>query len=81
MGYGRPLEKILDDGLKLVQGREILPATGCWIRRADYGASGWDILLPGANITCDLVVGDHFSIMKKPGVLELGDKMAIPVSY
>lgn len=49
--------------------------------RADYGASGWEILLPGANITCDLVVGDHFSIMRKPGVLELGGKITIPISY
>lgn len=48
-----------------------------WIldSRADYGAGGWDILLPGANITCDCVVGDHFSIMRKPGVLDLGGKI------
>lgn len=49
--------------------------------RADYGASGWDLLLPGANLTCDLVVGDHFSIMRKPGVLELGGKITIPIFY
>ena len=48
--------------------------------RSSYGASGWESLLPGADIECYIVPGDHFSIMRKPGVLDLGHKIAAAVS-
>ncbi|KAI0455324.1 hypothetical protein F5B21DRAFT_503379 [Xylaria acuta] len=53
-------------------------AASDWImdpRRA-YGANGWDSLLPGANIHCETVAGNHFSMMRKPAIVNLGQKLA-----
>ncbi|KAI1371583.1 hypothetical protein F4677DRAFT_464190 [Hypoxylon crocopeplum] len=54
-------------------------AASDWIMdpRKSYGPNGWDTLLPGANITCEVVTGDHFSMMKKPGITELGSKLNV----
>lgn len=50
---------------------------GDWIMdpRGEVGADGWDVLLPGAGIRCESVEGDHFGIMRRPGVVELGGKL------
>lgn len=47
---------------------------GDWIMdpRGEVAADGWDVLLPGAGIRCESVEGDHFGIMRRPGVAELG---------
>jgi len=52
-------------------------AAGDWIMdsRTEFGANGWDKLLPGAEVMCEVVTGDHFSIMRKPGVLEVGKRL------
>lgn len=52
-------------------------AAGDWIMdpRTEFGANGWDQLLPGAEVVCEVVTGDHFSIMQKPGVLEVGRQL------
>lgn len=49
-----------------------------WIMdpRHDHDANGWDSLLPGADIQLEVVAGDHFSMMQKPGLDELGRKLA-----
>lgn len=49
-------------------------AAADWIMdpRQSYDAGGWEALLPGVKFTCDVISGDHFSIMRKPGVIELG---------
>ncbi|KAI9824128.1 MAG: hypothetical protein M1819_001083 [Sarea resinae] len=44
--------------------------------RSSYETNGWEALLPGATFTCDVVSGDHFSIMRRPGVLDLGAKLS-----
>ncbi|KAK7742385.1 Type I Iterative PKS [Cytospora paraplurivora] len=44
-------------------------------RRTDQGPGGWDALLPGAKVKCQVVTGDHFSIMRRPNILELGEKL------
>ena len=56
------------------QGTVTANAARDWIMdpRSDFGPNGWDELLPGADIECEVITGDHFSIMRKPGVLELG---------
>lgn len=50
---------------------------GDWIMdpRVEVAADGWDVLLPGAGIRCESVEGDHFGIMRRPGVAELGGKL------
>ncbi|KAK3369970.1 hypothetical protein B0H63DRAFT_564230 [Podospora didyma] len=49
-----------------------------WIMdpRQSFEASGWETILPGARIKCEVIVGDHFSIMRKPGIVELGKRLA-----
>ncbi|KAK4189134.1 hypothetical protein QBC35DRAFT_167960 [Podospora australis] len=44
--------------------------------RPDLGPNGWESLLPNANIKCEAIAGDHFSIMRKPGILKLGASLA-----
>ena len=44
--------------------------------RGAVKADGWDVLLPGKEIQCEAVEGDHFGIMRRPGVGELGAKIA-----
>lgn len=53
-----------------------------WIMdpRKDKGPNGWEDLLPGANIVCKLVPGDHFTIMRRPGITELGRQIGCSVS-
>lgn len=50
---------------------------GDWIMdpRGKVAADGWDVLMPGAGIRCESVEGDHFGIMRRPGVVELGGKL------
>lgn len=46
-----------------------------WImdpRRNGSGPDGWDLLLPGMNISCGTVKGDHFGIMRGEGIVKLG---------
>lgn len=49
-----------------------------WIMnpRTRYDAGGWDDLLPDSRIRCDVVTGDHFSIMRQPVVFELAEAIA-----
>ncbi|KAI1498991.1 hypothetical protein F5X99DRAFT_420173 [Biscogniauxia marginata] len=49
-----------------------------WImdQREDYGANGWEMLLPEVEIICEVVTGDHFNMMRHPGVEELGGRLA-----
>ncbi|KAK3374152.1 hypothetical protein B0T24DRAFT_704334 [Lasiosphaeria ovina] len=53
-----------------------------WIMdpRESFGTNGWEILLPGGDIRCEAITGDHFSIMRKPGVTELGHRLAKAVN-
>lgn len=44
-------------------------------KRTDQGPGGWDALVPGAKVECEVVTGDHFSIMRRPNILELGEKL------
>lgn len=48
-----------------------------WImdKRTDHGPGGWEALVPGAKVECQVVTGDHFSIMRRPNILELGEKL------
>ncbi|ROV87534.1 hypothetical protein VMCG_10688 [Cytospora schulzeri] len=48
-----------------------------WImeKRTDQGPGGWDTLVPGAKVECKVVEGDHFSIMRRPNILDLGEKI------
>ncbi|GAP86286.2 putative polyketide synthase [Rosellinia necatrix] len=52
-------------------------AASDWImdRRHDYGPNGWDSLLAGSSIRCETVVGDHFSMMRKPAIVDVGYKL------
>ncbi|KAK5652180.1 hypothetical protein OQA88_10823 [Cercophora sp. LCS_1] len=54
-----------------------------WIMdpRKSFDANGWDELLPGAHIKCEVVTGDHFSIMRKPGIAELGRRLGEAETY
>lgn len=50
-----------------------------WImdpRRHGSGPDGWDLLLPGMNISCGTVKGDHFGIMRGEGIVKLGGEIA-----
>lgn len=40
-------------------------------KRSSYKACGWDDLMLGAAIDCNVVEGNHFSIMRKPGIEQL----------
>jgi iron transport multicopper oxidase len=53
-----------------------------WIMdpRKDKGPNGWETLLPGASIECKIVPGDHFTIMRRPGVTALGEQVRCSVS-
>ncbi|KAI0024609.1 hypothetical protein F4780DRAFT_775556 [Xylariomycetidae sp. FL0641] len=53
-------------------------ATSDWIMdpRRTFGPNGWDSLLPGAHMTCETVEGNHFSLMRKPAIAELGRKIS-----
>ena len=53
-----------------------------WIMdpRKDKGTNGWEILLPGAKISCKVVPGDHFTIMRRPGITDLGRVIGYSVS-
>lgn len=57
-------------------------AASDWIMdpRRSHDANGWDKLLPGTNIRCQTVAGNHFSMMRKPAVVDLGQKVAHAVS-
>ncbi|KAH8879306.1 ketoacyl-synt-domain-containing protein [Thozetella sp. PMI_491] len=48
-----------------------------WImeKRIDHGPGGWDALVPNAKVQCEVVRGDHFSILRRPHILELGEKL------
>ncbi|CAK7199161.1 Type I Iterative PKS [Sporothrix eucalyptigena] len=48
--------------------------------RKDKGPNGWDNLLPGANIACRVVPGDHFTIMRRPSITDLGRALGCSVS-
>ncbi|KAK4464770.1 hypothetical protein QBC42DRAFT_220122 [Cladorrhinum samala] len=63
------------------QGQE-LNAARDWMMdpRSGFGPGGWDELVPGKQVRCEVVKGDHFSIMRRPGVLELGEKLSEAVS-
>lgn len=52
--------------------------TTSWLMdtRASYETCGWEELLPGSVFTCHTIQGDHFSIMQKPGVVEMGAKIS-----
>ncbi|KAK4167951.1 putative polyketide synthase [Cladorrhinum sp. PSN259] len=43
--------------------------------RRSFGPAGWDELITGMELKCEVVKGDHFSVMRKPGVLELGERL------
>ncbi|KAK4225579.1 hypothetical protein QBC38DRAFT_530435 [Podospora fimiseda] len=43
--------------------------------RTNFGPSGWDELIPGVKMNCEVVKGDHFSIMRKPGVFGLAERL------
>ncbi|KAI0476858.1 hypothetical protein F4859DRAFT_514189 [Xylaria cf. heliscus] len=53
-------------------------AASDWIMdpRLTYDANGWDSLLPGASIQCQTVAGNHFSMMRKPAIVKLGQTLA-----
>ncbi|KAL1888260.1 Type I Iterative PKS [Sporothrix stenoceras] len=53
-----------------------------WIMdpRKDKGPNGWETLLPGAHIECKVVPGDHFTIMRRPGITDLGRQIGCSVS-
>ncbi|KIH90519.1 hypothetical protein SPBR_00009 [Sporothrix brasiliensis 5110] len=53
-----------------------------WIMdpRVDKGPNGWKDLLPGAHIVCKVIPGDHFTIMRRPGIAHLGRQIARSVS-
>lgn len=57
-------------------------AANDWIMdpRKDRGPNGWDFLLPGAKIACKVVPGDHFTIMRRPAVADLGEQIRCSVS-
>lgn len=46
-------------------------AAGDWMMntRSDFGPCGWDEILSGTRVGCEVVAGDHFSIMQRPGAL------------
>lgn len=58
--------------------RQKLNAAGDWMMdpRRSFGPGGWDELVPGIQVKCEVVKGDHFSIMRRPGVLELGERLS-----
>ncbi|KAK2006129.1 alpha/beta-hydrolase, partial [Colletotrichum eremochloae] len=46
------------------------------VQRKDFGPNGWADLLPNADIFCHKVEGaHHFSLMRKPFILQLGSYM------
>jgi thioesterase domain-containing protein len=49
-----------------------------WImdKRSSFDSCGWQELMPAAKITCKIIDGTHFSIMRKPQVNELGRQIA-----
>lgn len=54
-----------------------------WImdpRRNAGRPDGWDLLLPGAKISCRTVRGDHFGIMRGEGIVELGGEIGKAVA-
>ncbi|CAK7230710.1 Type I Iterative PKS [Sporothrix bragantina] len=53
-----------------------------WIMdpRKDKGPNGWESLLPSAKIACQVVPGDHFTIMRRPGITDLGRVVGCSVS-
>ncbi|KGO38588.1 Acyl transferase/acyl hydrolase/lysophospholipase [Penicillium expansum] len=44
--------------------------------RGNAGPNGWDSLVPGVVVRCAVIPGDHFTMMRRPGVNELGAKLA-----
>ncbi|KAK0739379.1 hypothetical protein B0T21DRAFT_285107 [Apiosordaria backusii] len=59
---------------KHVQGVGAKNAARDWMMdtRSDFGPNGWETLLSGAEIKCEVIEGDHFTIMRDSGVLKLG---------
>ncbi|KAI5290879.1 Type I Iterative Polyketide synthase (PKS) [Ascosphaera aggregata] len=45
-------------------------------KRTDFGPNGWDQLLDASRFTCASIEADHFSMMIKPKVMELGQLLA-----
>ncbi|KAI5300516.1 hypothetical protein KEM55_006908, partial [Ascosphaera atra] len=45
-------------------------------RRADFGPNGWDKLIDTSRFRCVSIDADHFSMMIKPKVMELGNMIA-----
>ncbi|KAJ5673067.1 Acyl transferase/acyl hydrolase/lysophospholipase [Penicillium longicatenatum] len=43
--------------------------------RQNSGPNGWDSLVPGVPVICAVIPSDHFTIMRNPGVKELGAKL------
>ncbi|KAJ5174236.1 Acyl transferase/acyl hydrolase/lysophospholipase [Penicillium canariense] len=43
--------------------------------RKNAGPNGWDSLVSGVPVTCAVIPGDHFTMMRNPGVKELAAKM------
>lgn len=56
--------------------------TTSWLMgtRSDFETCGWEKLLPGSNFTCHTIDGDHFSMMREPGVLTMGAKISLSLS-
>jgi thioesterase domain-containing protein len=54
-------------------------AASDWIMdsRQRLSVNGWETLLPGVTINYSFITGDHFSIMRKPGIVELGSHIAL----
>ncbi|KAJ6178070.1 Acyl transferase/acyl hydrolase/lysophospholipase [Penicillium mononematosum] len=44
--------------------------------RGNAGPNGWDSLVSGVPVTCAVIPGDHFTMMRNPGVKELGARLA-----
>jgi iron transport multicopper oxidase len=54
-----------------------------WImdpQRGGCGPDGWEVLMPGASISCSRVPGDHFGIMRDEGVVALGREIALALA-
>ncbi|KAK1760384.1 acyl transferase acyl hydrolase lysophospholipase [Echria macrotheca] len=76
-------ETVGEDAKARFGAEDVRNAAADWIMdpRSDFGPGGWEALLPGREIKCKVVAGDHFSIMRKPGVVELGKQLADAVSF
>lgn len=43
--------------------------------RKNAGPNGWDSLVSGVSVTCAVIPGDHFTMMRNPGIKELGARL------